>query len=230
MSRPEVLSSLEAKVDPHHTALLVIDMANDLVDPDGKTAKRAMRPIEHARSVIPVLKKLVESARNAGVMVVFIQHTTMPDSRGVSGAWLDARSRATYSVEDLCVEGTWGQQVIQELQPSANDVIVRKYRYSGFTGTNLEIILRSSGIRAVVCAGVSTNVCVEATARDAFSHDLYVMYAADACGSWDKELHDATLRTAGHRYATVVDSAALIDIWALHQKQARSIHDSRHAD
>lgn len=216
-TRPEVLSTFEAKTDPRHTALLLIDMSNDLVDPAGKTPTRAKRPIEHARRVIPAMQELIESARGAGAMVVFIQHTTLNDYRGVSGAWLDARSRSTYSVEDLCLEGTWGHEIIKELKPEATDVLVRKYRYSAFTGTNLEMILRSAGIRTIVCAGVSTNVCVEATARDGFSLDYYVVYAADACGSWDTELHDATLRSAGHRYATIVDSSQLIQRWGSRQ-------------
>lgn len=215
--RPEVLSTLNDKVDPRHSALLIIDMSNDLVDPAGKTATRAKRPIEHARRVIPVMQELIAAAREAQVMVVFVQHTTLRDYRGVSGAWLDARSRSTYSVEDLCVDGTWGQEIIKELEPAETDVLVKKYRYSGFTGTNLGMVLRSAGVRTIVCTGVSTNVCVEATARDGFTQDYYVVYAADACGSWDTELHDATLRTAAHRYATVVDSQGLIDVWGAHK-------------
>lgn len=214
--RPEVLGTLAQKVVPAHTALLIVDMSNDLVDPAGKTAARAGRPIDHARRVIPAMQDLIASARAAGTMVVFVQHTTLRDYRGVSGAWLDARSRSTYSVEDLCVEGTWGHEIIQELDPQDGDVMVRKYRYSAFTGTNLDQVLRSAGIRTVVCTGVSTNVCVEATARDAFTQDYYVVYAADACGSWDPSLHDATLRSAGHRYATVVESAELTDLWSGH--------------
>ncbi len=211
--RPSILATLSEKVVPEHTALIIIDMSNDLVDPMGKTAQRAGRPIDHARRVIPAMQTLIDEARDAGAMVVFIQHTTLRDYRGVSGAWLDARTRSTFSVEDLCVEDTWGHEIIKELTPTPDDVIVRKYRYSAFTGTNLAQVLRSAGIRTVVCTGVSTNVCVEATARDAFSQDFYTVYASDACGSWDPSLHDATLRSAGHRYATVVESSEIIDCW-----------------
>jgi nicotinamidase-related amidase len=211
--RPHVRTSLEEKIEPAHTALIVVDMSNDLIDPAGKTATRAGRPIGHARRVIPVIQQLVTSAREAGALVVFIQHTTLLDHRSSSGPWLDARSRSTYSVEDLCVIGTWGHEIISELEPTNRDVVVPKFRYSGFAGTNLDLVLRSAGIETIVCAGVSTNVCVEATAREGFSLDYYVVFAADACGSWDTELHDATLRSAGHRYATVVDSRAITNVW-----------------
>jgi ureidoacrylate peracid hydrolase len=210
---PEVLGRLEEKVAAGHTALLLIDMCNDFIDPEGKTATRGRRPLDHARRVIEPMQRLLAGARERGVLVVFVQHTTLPDHASDSGPWLDARSRATFSVADICLDGTWGQQIIDELAPVDGDVVVKKYRYSGFAGTNLDLVLRSSGIRTVVCAGVSTNACVEATAREAFSSDYYVVIPEDACGSWSVELHEATLATARHRYATVCQTDELLEIW-----------------
>ncbi len=211
--KPHILASLEEKIAPGHTALLVIDMLNDFLDPAGKTATRARRPIDAARAVIPRIAALADSARAVGVTVIFVQHTTLPDYASASGAWLDARSRATYSTDDICERGTWGQQVIPELPVLPQDVLVEKYRYSGFPGTPLDLILRSRQIKTVICCGVSTNACVEATAREAFSLDYYVVYPRDACASWDMELHEATLRTAAGRYATVVPVAELDAVW-----------------
>ena len=213
MNPQEVLSTLPAKVHPRHTALLLIDMCNDFLDPRGKTATRGGRSLEHARRVIPTMRTLVDAARQAGVLVVHAQHTTLPGNLSDSGPWLDARSRATYSVTDLCVKGSWGQQIIDELAPAATDVLVEKYRYSAFAGTNLDLLLRSNGIKTVICAGVSTNVCVEATAREAFSADYYIVIPEDACGSWSPELHNATLETARHRYAVVCESGELMTTW-----------------
>lgn len=211
--RPEVLSTLAAKVTPEHCALLVIDMLNDFLDPRGKTAARANRPLDDGRAVIPRQAQLIADARAAGVRVIYVCHTTPPGYAGVSGAWLDARSRATYSVEDLCLTGSWGADVIGELTPAEPDLIVRKYRYSGFGGTNLDLVLRSLGVKTVICAGVSTNACVEATAREAFSLDYYVVFAGDCCASWIRALHEATLETAAHRYAVVATARELREIW-----------------
>ena len=211
---PDVLYELTDKVAPEHTALVLVDMVNDFIDPKGKTAVKANRPIDFARSVIPAMRGLLEAARAAGVMVVHVQHTTLPNHASSSGPWLDARSRATYSVDDICLDGTWGQQIIDELEPLPGEAVVKKYRYSGFAGTNLDLVLRSAGRRTVVCAGVSTNACVEATAREAFSLDYYVVYAGDACASWNMELHEATLASAAHRYAIVTDSTSMATSWA----------------
>lgn len=210
---PEILARLEEKVAPGHTALLLIDMCNDFIHPEGKTATRGKRPLDHARRVIEPMQRLLAGARGSGVLVVLVQHTTLPDHASDSGPWLDARTRATYSVTDICLDGTWGQQIIDELAPVEGDVVVKKYRYSGFAGTNLDLVLRSAGIRTVVCAGVSTNACVEATAREAFSADYYVVLPEDACGSWSVELHEATLATARHRYGTVCGTEELLEIW-----------------
>lgn len=209
-----VLRTLAAMAEPRHTALAIVDMCNDFVHPDGKTAQRAGRPVEHALAVIPRMQELLAAARAAGVLVVHCQHTTLPDGRSASGPWLEARSRATYSVPDIGVDGTWGQQILDELAPIPSDVVIKKFRYGGFTGTNLDLVLRSSGCRTVVCCGVSTNVCVETTAREAFSRDYYVVIPGDACASWDMTLHEATLASAQHRYATVCATADLAGLWS----------------
>lgn len=211
---PVILTSLADKVDPTRSALLVIDMLNDFLDPDGKTAARAGRPIAFARAVIPAQQRLLAAARQASVPVIYVNHTTLPNYASASGPWLDARSRSTYSVEDICLEGSWGGQVIDELKPQPTDLIVSKYRYSGFAGTNLDLALRAARRETTVCVGVSTNACVEATAREAFSNDYYVVIAGDACASWDMSLHEATLATAAHRYAVVCDTEELANLWS----------------
>lgn len=211
--RPVVLSSLAEKAESSRAALLVIDMSNDFLDPAGKTAVRGGRRTDAARGVIPVQQRLIAAARSAGVPVIYVVHTTLPGYASASGPWLDARSRATYSVEDICLDRTWGQQVIDELKPNTGDLLVKKYRYSGFAGTNLDLVLRSTGRQTIICAGVSTNACVEATAREGFSLDYYVVITRDACASWDMSLHEATLASAGHRYAVVCDAEELISIW-----------------
>jgi ureidoacrylate peracid hydrolase len=211
--QPDVLTTVEAKVAPERVALIVIDMCNDLVDPAGKTAVRAGRPVEHARAIIGGLARLIAAARAADVPIFFVTHTTLPDGASDSGPWLDARTRASFSVIDLCIDKTWGQRVIDELAPQAGEQVIKKYRYSGFVGTNLDVLLRSRHRQSVVCVGVSTNVCVEATARDAFAHEYYVVIPADGVASWDVQLHEATLASAGHRYAAVTSVEAIVDAW-----------------
>lgn len=209
----QVLRTLGEKVQPKSTALLIVDMVNDLVHPDGKAAKVANRPLEHVEEVLPNIERLLDLARQAGAMIVHIQHTTLEHGVGGSGPWLDVRSRATYGLLEFCVAGTWGQQVIDRLEPKPGEAVVQKHRYSGFVGTNLDLVLRAANRQTVIVSGVSTNVCVEATARDALSHDYYTILPGDACASWSRHLHDASLETAGHRYATVCVVDDLAEAW-----------------
>lgn len=213
--------TLAEKLLPAQAALLVVDMVNDFAHPDGKAAREGGRPLEHIRAIIPAIATLLDDARRAGALVAHVQHTTLPDDMSSSGPWVDARLNAPYSAVEVCLAGTWGQEVIQELTPLAGEAVVQKHRYGGFHGTNLDLILRSAGIQTVVCCGASTNVCVEATAREAFARDYYVVLPGDACGSWDVTLHDATLRTAASRYAAVCTVAEIGQLWS------GGAHDSR---
>ena len=213
MREIEVLRTLEEKVSPDWTALLLVDMVNDLIRADGKAATAAKRPMDHVNEVLPQIERLLGFARAAGVMVVHIQHTTLEHGFGLSGPWVDARSHATYGMLEFCMENSWGHQVIDELAPIPGEVVVQKYRYSGFVGTNLNQVLLSAQRKTVIVAGVSTNVCVEATARDAFSHEFYVVWPEDASASWSRDLHNAALQSAGHRYAAVCDVDQLGEIW-----------------
>lgn len=204
---------LASKLARERAALVVIDMCNDFLHPQGKTAQRAGRPIEAARTVVPVIAQLIAAARAGGVPVFHAQHTTLPRGLSDSGPWADARSRAAYSVPDICLAGTWGQRIVDELAPASGEPVVRKYRYSAFAGTELDLLLRTARRETVVCCGVSTNSCVEATAREAFSHEYYVVIPRDGCASWERSLHEATLATAAARYAEVVSAAEVVTAW-----------------
>lgn len=209
----EVLTELHEQAAAHHTAIVVVDMLNDYVHPQGKAAVEGKRPIEYALAIIPKLRALVDSGRAAGATVVWSMHSTQPNYASSSGPWLAARGHATYSAREIALEGSWGQQVLDELNPQPADLISKKHRYSAFAGTNLDLLLRSRRIRTVVVAGVSTNVCVEATVRAAFDLDYYVIVPEDAVASWDQRLHAATLDNVRHRMGKVVTVDALQAVW-----------------
>jgi ureidoacrylate peracid hydrolase len=80
-------------------------------------------------------------------------------------------------------EGTWDEEVIDEIAPEAGDIVVRKQRYSGFAGTNLDLILKTHDIRYCLYTGVATNVCVESTLREGYFLDYWPILVADACNN-----------------------------------------------
>ncbi|MFY9246971.1 MAG: isochorismatase family cysteine hydrolase [Roseicyclus sp.] len=210
---PEILADLAARIDPSHCAMLIIDMQKDFCTA-GFKAERAGRDLSMAQAAIPRIARLLEGARAAGALIVHVGFGTEPDHGSDSGPWLAQRRRATFSADDLCLTGTEGAEFVDELAPRRGELSVRKRRYSAFTGTDLDLLLRAQRIRSIICCGVSTNACVETTARAGFELDYYIVVPPDACGSWDRELHEGTLRNINHRFGLTPGIDEVLAVWA----------------
>ena len=116
-----------------------------------------------------------------------------------------------YVTEPLAytVEGTPGQEIIDELKPQMGDLLIRKYRSSGFWGTNLDMLLRSNNIKSVIMTGCTTEGCVESTARDALFNDYYVILPEECVASDDPRQHVASLFLMRHRFDVVLSTDIL---------------------
>jgi nicotinamidase-related amidase len=173
------------------TALLVIDVQREYFDPDGPAF------VEHGADILDDVNKLIDGFREHGLPVVFIKHMNRADGS-------DAGRMADFGgphEEDSFVEGTPRVELVPELHVGSDDAVVVKRRYSAFLGTDLEPILHTAGVRAVVVCGLMTSFCCETTARDAHGRDYEVLFVADANEGPDLEdpdgvavPHDAVLR------------------------------------
>ena len=214
-----MIDALADRIDPSHTAILLIDMQKDLVY-DGYLCDQAGRDLAATRSVIPTMKRLLRSARASGALVCHVGFWTLPGHRSDSGPWLAQRRRSTYSSDVLCIADTDGANFIDELAPIDRELIIHKHRYSAFKGTDLDMTLRARGIKTVITSGVSTNVCVESTLRDAFETGYYVCIPSDATASWDMSLHESTLQTVTHRFGLVTTTEEIETVWSGNVVQA----------
>ena len=210
---PDILQTLEDRIAPEHTALLIIDMQKDLVL-DGFLCDQAGRDLTATRSIIPNLVDLLTAARQSGALVGHVGFWTLPEHGSDSGPWLAQRRRSTYSSDMLCMADSEGAEFIDELAPRDGELVIRKHRYSAFKGTDLDMLLRAHDIKTVIVTGVSTNVCVESTLRDAFETGYYVCIPDDATASWDMDLHEATLQTVTHRFGLVTNCAEIVGCWS----------------
>jgi nicotinamidase-related amidase len=212
-----IYSTLAELVDAQHTAVVVVDMQNDFCKPEGAFGQLGIDLTMYA-PMIPRLERLLANARAAGVLIIYIKMTVLPGRRSESPAQLRFNMRLHLpshpTSEPLLytVEGTPGQEIIPELAPEAGDLIVQKYRSSGFWGTNLDMLLRSNAIETVIMTGCTTEGCVESTARDALFNDYYVVLPEDCVASDDPRQHEASLFLMRHRF-DVVTSDDILAVW-----------------
>ena len=213
-----VLQSLEAQVAAPHTALVLVDVQNDFVHPDGVLGKGAVPgfvDVSLVPGMLATTRQLLAAARAAGVFTVFVQ--MIGDLVYQSGpAQALYRRRGGEGGTRSVLDGTWGADFYEDIRPDgrAREVIVRKHRYSAFAGTNLDLVLRSNGIRTLVMCGDATSGCVESTTRHGFFHDYYVVTASDACADFDLARHQASLRKMDESFGYVVPAARVMELWA----------------
>ena len=114
----------------------------------------------------------------------------------LSEVWLEQAARkrkGLYVRHPVCEAGEWNGD-FYKIRPQPDEAIVIKHRFGAFESTDLDLVLRSQGIRSVVMTGIATNVCVETTARQAFMRDYYVVFTSDCTATYSQRAHDATLR------------------------------------
>jgi nicotinamidase-related amidase len=217
-----VFTELSELIAPAHTALLLIDMQLDFVDPEGIFGSMGV-DLTMYDETRPRLAALLGAARRDGVLVVHVQNTALPNRMSDSPAQIRFNLRMHEGARRggppllYTVPGTPGHDFVGELTPLPGEIVVRKYRSSAFWGTNMELLLRSNDIRTVVVGGCTTEGCVESTARDAMFCDHYVVIADDCVGSDDKEQHDASMLLMSHRF-DMAGSAEIADLWRVAER------------
>lgn len=219
----EVLTELAELVAPEHTALVLVDMQRDFLERDGVFGRLGVDLSMYAE-MRPRLAALLTAARSAGVLVVHVQNTTLPGRRSDSPAQLrfnlrmHATARSGGPPLRYTLPGTAGHEFVEELAPLPDELVVHKHRSSAFWGTDLELLLRSNGVRTVVVGGCTTEGCVDSTARDAMFTDHYVVLAEDCVASDDVAQHEASLLLMRHRF----DLASGAEIGAVWDSEERS--------
>ena len=189
-----MMRSLIAKPEPiafdaSRTALIVVDMQNGYCSPGGYFSKLGV-DLAPTQQVIPTIAELTRVTRDAGVQIVWLQNGWDAEQKEAGGPGsvnqlkgnsLKLMRQKPELHGELLTKGGWDYELVKELTPDASDIVIPKPRYSGFTGTQLDSILRSRRIDTVLVCGTATNVCVESTIRDAYFKEYYPVLVRDAC-------------------------------------------------
>jgi len=206
------------RLEPARTALLVIDMQRDFLDPGGYAAQAGL-DISRLREPITSIRALLAAARHERVNVVHTREGHLPDLSDCPPAKLERSSAAGAPIGSqgplgrLLLRGEYGHDFIDELQPWPGELVVDKPGYSAFEHTDLQAWLEQRGIETLILTGVTTEVCVSSTLRTAVDRGYRCITVRDACASSYADLHAATLATIGVEggiFGQVMDSAAVV--------------------
>jgi nicotinamidase-related amidase len=207
----------ELALDPARTALVVIDMQRDFLEPGGFGAMLGNDVSQLARVVEP-LRVVLGAARAAGMMVVHTREGHRPDLADCPPSKL-ARGRLACGIGDagpkgrVLVRGEAGHDIVEELAPIDGEVVLDKPGKGAFYATDLELLLRNRGVATLVVTGVTTEVCVHTTVREANDRGFECLVLEDCVGSYFPEFHEVGLRmiaAQGGIFGWVAPSAALL--------------------
>lgn len=204
--------SLAELVAPNKAALLIVDMQNDFVSPKGKMAKWGFN-ISQVQSIVAPLKRLLDEARRCRVLVI---HTAMiNDVHQNPLSWY-----SFWGEPEVALPGSWGSQHISELKPLEGELVINKYTYGAFFGTNLDTILRRKRITTVIVTGTGPNICAGETLHQAFALGYHVVAVSDCLASFSKrgrefneQLKAIAMYLVENHYGAVLTSQELVELW-----------------
>lgn len=193
-----------------NSALIIVDMQNDFV--------RVGAPLEvpTARDTIRTNQALIQAFRKRNLPIVYTKFISHPHyyllwdwspqcAPPTKCCWKGhERHYSDIGGRRQCAE------IIDELKPSAQDVVIEKFGYGAFHETSLDKIIRSFGLNSVVITGTVTQICVEETAREAFHHGFRATVVEDAVSSFAADLHEATLKNFAMKFGWVSKSDLIL--------------------
>lgn len=180
---------------PEKSALLIIDMQRFFLDPQSHAY------LSDASPILENVRKLLHVYRASSLPVIFTRHALLRNQDpGAMGRWWC----------DIIYEDDAMSSIVEELKPLPDEIVIRKARYSAFTNTDLDQILKNLGVTQLVITGVMTHLCCETTARDAFVRDFDVFFVIDGTATRNEDLHLSSLKTLCDGFAILVKSEEVI--------------------
>ena len=204
-------------VDLDSAALLIIDMQRDFLEPGG-FGEALGNDVTRLRAAVAPCKAVLAEARRLGVLVIHTREGHRPDlsdaprhklERGDPSTRIGARG----PMGRILIRGEPGHDIIPELYPSKAEPVIDKPGKGAFYQTDLDLMLRNRGIDTLFVAGVTTEVCVNTTVREANDRGFRCIVLADCCASYFPEFHDAGLamiKAQGGIFGSVTDSQNLL--------------------
>lgn len=204
--RSRLEEALKKEVKPlQNTALLLIDLQNDYCHPDGVFAQKAKFNVADIPSIYPNINRLIRACRTRNMPVIWVK--MIWDSDEEVGILAE---KSTFLKHEGLRRGTWGAEIVADLEYEPSDYVVEKKRFSAFYKTDLEGLLERLNIRQLIIGGVRSDFCVESTVRDAFFRDYKVILISDGTISYFPHFHEATLKVMNTVFAEVKNTDEIL--------------------
>ncbi len=203
---PNRITQLSDQIDPRHTALMMIDMQNDFAHDEGVFVKEWGKTNRWIKPIVPQCRELLLAARAAEVAVMHLR--VINDLLRNPVSWHNF-----WGPPSCVIEGTWGADFLEELQPAEDEVVITKYTYDGFLDTPLDCVLKKTEIRTLVFAGIDSDVCVRDTAAHGFALGYNAVFVRDALAADNEVAHAGVLQSLAEHYGRVVGTADIVDAW-----------------
>ena len=198
------------KLQKENTALVVIDMQNSFCKEDGGTGKAGF-PIEGLFSAINPCALLIKSARKNNIPIIYTRYVYKSDYS--DGGVLVNDLVPELREHKALLEGTSDIEVIEELKPHDNDIVIDKNRPSAFYAEEFEENLVKLNLKNLVFCGVTTNCCVESTVRDASQRDYKSFIVEDAVAELDPQRNEVALQTMGMLFGSIINVKEVQETW-----------------
>lgn len=217
-------------LDRAHAALLIIDMQRDFLEPGGFGAALG-NDVSLLRRAIAPTQRVLAAARAAGMLVIHTREGHRPDLSDLPPA-KKARGRLKIGIGDqgpmgrILVQGEPGHDIIAELAPTPGEPVVDKPGKGAFYQTDLELMLRNRGVDTLFVCGVTTEVCVNTTVREANDRGFRCIVFSDCCASYFPEFHAAGLamiKAQGGIFGSVAASKSVLNSLASVRYPARAL-------
>jgi len=218
MSLPITAEPYDFHCDPAHTALVMIDMQRDFLEPGGFGAMLG-NDVSQLRGTIEPCQRLLAAARAASLLVIHTREghradlSDCPPAKRARGGG-ETRIGDPGPMGKILIRGEPGHDIIPELYPVAGEPVLDKPGKGAFYQTDLSLILANHGIRSLIVCGVTTEVCVHTTVREANDRGFECLVPADCVGSYFPEFQQAALsmiQAQGGIFGWVSDAAQIID-------------------
>jgi ureidoacrylate peracid hydrolase len=202
------LMTLSEQIEPGHTAVIVMDPQKAFCDSDGFIAKVRGKDVSRIQASVKRLNPFIEKTRQIGIPIIWVRGSADSDRKRPNQKAMMAKHSGGMKTDGDGMK--WYSQVVK---PLPIERVITKYNYDAFADTELDLLLKSKGIKTLLFTGFLTNICVETSARHAYINGYYIVFVSDCTDTNSQQEYESSLFNIDDCFGEVVTSNEILKIW-----------------